>query len=125
MLLQDRAARFDLPQDHVVSPERGQMLQHPQKVVLVEQNAVEHIVMQHEPPVAGEVNIYDLDVSVEPADVMLARKGTANALIAPLIVDCADRPNRLILPADDVEQPPLPNELRTQELGDEAFVPVV
>ena len=66
------------------------MLQHALGVGLFEQHAVQHGMAQHQPPVAGEIDVDHLDVGIDAADVVLPRQRAADAAIAALVVDRID-----------------------------------
>ena len=82
VLLHHRAGvGVDLFHQHVIAPEIGEVLQHVARVVLVEQDAVERAVVQDQPPVAGQVDVHDLDVRRLPGDVVLPRQGACGCAV--------------------------------------------
>src|SRR5581483_7175806 len=76
--------------------------------------------------VAGEVDVDDLDVGIDVADVILPGELAANAAVAALVVDRVHPDAGALLGVImQVEQPKLTDQVRAQKLADEAFVAVV
>ena len=90
VFLQHRVGRIDLGQRDVVGPEIGEVLQHALGIGLVELRALDHRVAQHQAAIAGEIDIDDLDVGIDEADVVLPRQLAADAAIAALVMDGID-----------------------------------
>ena len=64
-------------------------------------------VFQHQPPVAGEVDVHHLDVRVESRPTSYCRaQRPAHAAIAALVMDGVDAQLGLLGVVDQVEQPP-------------------
>src|SRR3546814_1511898 len=84
-----------------------------------QQHPVHHLVVKDQMAIPGKIDIDDLDVGFLPADVILAGKRAADGAVAALIVDGVDPQGRLVLVVDQMEQPPVPDQARAQELADE------
>src|SRR5579871_3942279 len=123
ILLQDVVLGVDFNQGYVIGPEVGEVLQDAPCVRLVELCALHYRMAKHEAPVAGEIDVHHLDVGIDEADIVLPRKFAANAAIAARIVDRID----LDAFAEfgivvQMEETPAADQLRRQELADEAFI---
>src|SRR5262245_46758257 len=126
VLLEHGVCGVDLAQQDIVAPEVGEVLEYPLGVRLLEQGAVHHGVAQQEPPVAGEIDVDNLDVGIGPADVVLAGELAADATIAALVVDRLDLDSGLVGGVVvQVEHAHLPHQARAEELADEALVAIV
>ena len=90
VLLQDVVLSVDLNQRYVIGPEIGEMLQHTPGIGLVQRGALDHHMAQHQPAVAGEIDIDHLDIGIDMTDVILPCEFAANAAIAARIVDRID-----------------------------------
>ena len=75
VFLEDLAGRpgVDLLQVDVITPEVGQMLENLARFAFLHQHAVQDIVLQHQASVAGEVDVDDLDIGIEPGHVVGTR----------------------------------------------------
>ena len=91
-------------------------------LILVEQNAIAHEMREHKAAAAGEIGVRYLDIRILLRNVVLARKQAAHITIARLVVDGLDAHRMILRLVADVEDAEVANDLRAQELMDEAFV---
>src|SRR6266567_8944967 len=81
---------------------------------------------QHQPAIAGEINIDNLDVGIDEPDVVLLGQFTADAAITTFIVDGIDPDARALFRIImQVEHAEVPHQPRTEELTDKAFVAII
>jgi hypothetical protein len=73
---------------HIVAPEIGQVLERALGVGLVELRFLHDGVAQHQPAIAGQIDIHDLDIGIDEPDVVLLRRFTPNATVA-IIAKCS------------------------------------
>ncbi len=126
MLLHHVFVGVDFLQHDVVSPQIRQVLQDRPGLAVLENPVVRRAVLQEKAAVAGEIDIDDVDPRIGPADVVFACQLAANTLVAPFVVDRRNQdPFAQLRIVVELEQPPLADQVRAQELADEALVPVV
>src|ERR1700730_2196145 len=90
VLLENRIGPFHFAKQNVVAPEIGEVDEYAASVSLGEQATVANDVVQDEPPVAGEVDIDDFDIRVQPTHIILPCKFASNTSESALVVDCVD-----------------------------------
>src|SRR5580693_6270003 len=90
VLLEHLVGGIDLAQQHVVTPEIGQMLQDASGVGFSEQAAVDHRMLQDQAAVARQVDIDDLDAGLAPADIVPPGQFAADPAVAALVLDGLD-----------------------------------
>jgi len=91
VLLEHLVGGIDLAQQHVVTPEIGQMLQDASGVGFSEQAAVDHRMLQDQAAVARQVDIDDLDAGLAPADIVPPGQFAADPAVAALVLDGLER----------------------------------
>ena len=79
VLFNDLVGGVDFDQRHVIAPEIGKVLQHAPGIRLVELRSLDHGMAQHQPAIAGQIDIDDLDIGVDEADVILLGQFAADA----------------------------------------------
>ena len=102
------------------------MLQHALGVGLVELGALYHGMAQHQPAVAGKIDVDDFDVGVDEADIVLPRQFAPQPAIATLVVDRVDQDTgpflRIVMQMEHAE---VPHQPRAHELADEALIAII
>src|SRR5581483_9408468 len=126
IFLQDVIPGVNFNQSYIIGPQISQMLQHAPGVSLVELGALHHDVAQHQPAIAGEIDIDHFDIRIDIADVILPREFTADAPVPARVV------NRIDLDAGGLfgivvkmKHPPISYQLRRQKLGNETLIAII
>ena len=89
------------------------MPQNKRSVAEIEELAVDHFVTHYELAAASEVHIHDLDVGDFSRGFVLGGRLRLQIPVAALIMDRAHLQLRSIVFIDDMEQPPLTDEIWT------------
>ena len=114
MCFQDLLGRgVDLFEQNLISPEIGDLPQNKRSVAEIEELAVDHFVTHYELATASEVHVHDLDVGDFSRGFVLGGEASPQIPVAALIVDRADLQLWSIVFIDDMEQPPLTDEIWT------------
>ena len=81
---------------------------------------------QHQPAIAGEIDVDHLDIGIDEADVVLLGQFTPDAAITTFIVDGIDLDaSPLLRIVMQVEHAEMPHQPRTEVLTDKAFVAII
>ena len=69
-----------------------QVLDHFPRILRLQWSAAVHVVAQCQCPVTSHVDVVDLDVGLQVAEVVAGKEGLAQGLVTPLVVNRRDFP---------------------------------
>src|SRR5258708_5079937 len=102
------------------------MLKHALGVSFVKLGSLYDRMSQHQATIAGQIDVDDFDIGIEESDIVLPRQFTANAAIAPLVMDGVDPDAgaflRIIM---QMKHAKLPHQPWAEKLNNETFIAVV